>query len=208
MLETSVLATTFTGFREISLGLLARVRSIPDISCSDLRGQEIAQRIYSQDMNDPFGLDVDKDGVACEGFTVPPSGSQIVFYVAIAVLLAIALGSIFAIRTKRSVAKGVTDLDASFAGLGSNLDSAARLLSEIEDEMKARKTTVEGLKVDAEKAEALLKLSKKEVRAVAMTLKDELIGSEHRASRGAWRLAVVFCVIGIIASIFVNIFVP
>lgn len=196
--------------QEIFAELLARAGMVPDISCSDLRSQDIAQRIYSQDKSDPFGLDVDKDGVACEiGATViPPSNSQWIVYVVISGVLILALAVIFTLRARRAAVKSVTDLDARFAGLSSNLDSAAKIISEIDEEVKSRKTAVEGLKLDAQQAEALLKLRKPEVQAVSKALKDELIGSERRTYRGSLVLAIIFCIIGIITSILVNIYVP
>src|SRR4051794_9387921 len=43
--------------------------------CPDFRYQEDAQAIYDQDPSDPYGLDRDKDGIACEDLPHRPAGT-------------------------------------------------------------------------------------------------------------------------------------
>lgn len=43
-----------------------------DLTCSDFPSQTEAQLVYEADRGDPFGLDVDLDGIACETPIVVP----------------------------------------------------------------------------------------------------------------------------------------
>lgn len=44
-----------------------------DLTCSDFTSQTEAQIVYDADPSDPFGLDVDLDGIACETPLVAPA---------------------------------------------------------------------------------------------------------------------------------------
>ena len=44
-----------------------------DLTCSDFTSQAEAQLVYDADPTDPFGLDVDLDGIACETPIVEPA---------------------------------------------------------------------------------------------------------------------------------------
>ncbi|MFK8908497.1 excalibur calcium-binding domain-containing protein [Streptomyces sp. YS-3] len=44
-----------------------------DLDCSDFRSQEEAQAVFDRDRSDPFRLDEDHDGIACE--TLPRRGT-------------------------------------------------------------------------------------------------------------------------------------
>lgn len=206
----SVIATTILVERATVWGLLTPKVNVPDVRCSDFRSHEHAQRVYLQDPSDPFNLDVDNDGVACEvGMTpIPPSGSQVAIYVATAIVLVVAIVIVFTVRARRRAEKRTVALDSRFVDISSSLQSAAKLMSEIEQEVQSRKAAVESLELDAKKAKELLKLSKPKIEAVSRALKDELVGSERRSARGNLVLATIFCIVGIIASILVNIYVP
>jgi hypothetical protein len=68
-------------FALVLLGLSASpafAQSSDLYDCPDFTYQEEAQAIYDQDPSDPYGLDGDNDGIACED--LPSRGAQQVQY--------------------------------------------------------------------------------------------------------------------------------
>jgi hypothetical protein len=53
---------------------LAGVAAAQDKDCADFQTQAEAQAVYNQDRSDPYDLDRDNDGIACEGN--PPGVSE------------------------------------------------------------------------------------------------------------------------------------
>lgn len=55
------------------LGWKAGADSTQDIDCVDFRWQEQAQAVLERDPSDPYGLDRNHDGVACQALPHVPS---------------------------------------------------------------------------------------------------------------------------------------
>lgn len=207
MLETASGTSSTTSFwiDSVHEGL------VPDISCADLRNQEAAQRIYALDPKDPFGLDRDGDGVACESGSIPvtpPSSDQTALYVTSLVFLAIAVVITFRILAKRRLAQRSAKIDSSFDELNSSLGSAVELMTQIENRVQEGKAVVEGMNLDVKRAQVLSELSEPQVQAVSQALKGEFAGSEKRSTRVNIVIAVASAIVGVVASILVNIYVP
>ena len=60
------LANLGNGIGEGSPGCASGPAPNPDKACSDFQYQEDAQRVYDRDPSDPYRLDADDDGIACE----------------------------------------------------------------------------------------------------------------------------------------------
>jgi hypothetical protein len=58
----------------LAIGLAPGVTRAQDYDCSDFAYQEDAQAVLDQDPSDPYNLDGDGDGIACE--TLPRRGSS------------------------------------------------------------------------------------------------------------------------------------
>ena len=187
--------------------LVSAIAQPRDVDCSDFSSQAQAQEELQRDPTDPFTLDPDGDGIACEGFI--PSPSRITSYMIICLALAAIISFALLIRRKRrtSDASG-QDLERRVANLSSNLQAAARVIGEIEKEIQARQKLVDRLKHDAEQSEALAQLHSDEVEAVAQALRGQLSGLERRSFRSNFVLSLTFFAIGVITSILVNVFVP
>lgn len=77
-----VIAMLLAGF---VIGLAPRVAQAQDYDCSDFAFQEDAQAVLDQDPSDPYNLDGDNDGIACEtlprrgtsGSTLPATGAGV-----------------------------------------------------------------------------------------------------------------------------------
>jgi hypothetical protein len=172
-----------------------------DLDCADFPTQADAQAELERNPSDPFDLDVDGDGIACESGL--PSRSQSLWYV-IAILAFIVMISLVwwvfrALRRKEQV-----DLRHRIERLSSNLQEAARVISSIEQEVQARRALVAQLESDAERAKALSQLHREEAEAIAQTLQIQLRAGEKRAFRGNLLLTVSSFIAGIVASIAIN----
>jgi hypothetical protein len=60
-----------------------------DFDCVDFATQGDAQAVYDRDRSDPFGLDPDRDGAACESRSFVPSAPQTAGYVVLILALSI-----------------------------------------------------------------------------------------------------------------------
>jgi outer membrane murein-binding lipoprotein Lpp len=178
-----------------------------DLSCSDFPSQEAAQRAYLRDTSDPYGLDPDGDGQACERGTLPSAG-QSVSYVAVGIVFVATLALLLLVVRRRRIARSSPTLERRISELSTNLMSAASTVAEIENEVKARQELVERLKSDAERAETLAKLHRPEVEAVAQALRVELKWFDRRSLKANLIIGSVSFVLGIVASVLVNLIVP
>jgi len=178
-----------------------------DLDCADFSSQSAAQDELNRAPGDPNRLDPDGDGVACElGL---PSTSQLASYVlAGAVLVGGVSSALYLRQRRRSSGRSEQDLERRVAGLSSNLQEAARVVGEIENEVQARQSLLDRLKEDAERAEALSRLHASEVEAVAQALRGQLAALERRSFRSNILLSSVFYILGTISGIIINIFVP
>lgn len=180
-----------------------------DLDCSDFASEQAAQEVYLKDTTDPYNLDVDGDGQACEGAGTLPSPAQGISYFVVGSVLmaALALVLLVLVRRRRKMQDSPT-LEQRISELSTNLEAAASVVAEIEGEVQARQELVERLKGDAERAEALAKLHKSEVEAVAQALRAELTWFDRRTLKSNIIIGIVGYVLGVISSILVNIFVP
>jgi len=177
-----------------------------DVDCADFSSQSIAQDELNRAPDDPFRLDPDGDGVACEGL---PSPSQAVSYVLIGLVLVGGLSYVLLVRQRRRFPEnGEQSLERRVTGLSLNLQEAVRVIEEIEHEIQARQRLLDRLKKDANQAEALSKLHATEVEAVAQALQGQLSGLARRSLRGNVILGLGFYALGVVSSILVNLFVP
>jgi outer membrane murein-binding lipoprotein Lpp len=174
-----------------------------DLDCVDFPSQAAAQEELQRDPTDPYGLDPDRDGIACESGRLP-SRDQFLTYIVVASLVALA-GALGLWRwTTTSREKRKRDLEYRIRQLSSNLQTAAHAVSEIEQEVRARQRLVDQLKRDAERAEILSKLHKAEVEAIAQTLQTQLSATERRSFRSNFILGFGFYVAGVVTTIITN----
>jgi hypothetical protein len=196
-----VLVTIWTTFLLFSPAAAA---SPPfDLDCTDFTVD--AQRVLERYPSDPLGLDLDGDGVACE--RPLPSRTQIAFYLGVGVLFVGGVAILLVAFRRRAASKRESSLEGRVADMTKNLQAAAQIISEFEEEIQTRQVTVEKLTRDAQQAEALAKVSKEDAEAIAQTLQVQLKGLERRSLRGNLWLTGITFVLGGIVSVLVNIFV-
>jgi ABC-type multidrug transport system fused ATPase/permease subunit len=186
----------------VVLGASRATAQTLDADCADFPTQADAQAELERNPSDPFDLDVDGDGIACED-GVLPSRTQSVWYV-IATLAFILLISILWWILKKKRQREQVDLRHRIEQLSSNLQEAARVISNIEQEVRARRQLVAQLESDAERAKALSQLHREETEAIAQTLQIQLRAGERRAFRVNLWLTVSSFIAGIIATIAIN----
>jgi hypothetical protein len=174
--------------------------------CSDFASQAEAQREFERYPDDPFDLDIDGDGVACETGSLP-SPNQLWLYTLLASLFAVAVGVTSTLIGLGRKPSG-RSLEQRIDELSTNLRAASQVISAMEKEVADRQKLVNDLKRDAEQAETLAKLHREEVDAVAQALQTQLAKLERRSLRSNIVISSVSFVLGIIAAIVVNIFVP
>jgi len=178
-----------------------------DYDCSDFSTQESAQEVYDRSPGDPYRLDPDRDGVACE--TVPPSPKQYTAYLSVAVLLISAVAGAGLILRRRGARSDEDDeLQERLAELQANLRTMAESLEEIDESVSARRNVVDQLQKDARRVEELSKLSATEVDGIKSAV-EEIISSRDRKS--LWLnivIATVTTIISIGTGILINMYVP
>ena len=178
-----------------------------DFDCSDFANAEQAQEVYDRYPGDPYRLDPDGDGVACEGLPLP-SPAQISWYLVGGVIILVGVACVLVAWHRRRSTQGRDTLQSRIGELTENLHTAARVIGDIEKEVQARQALVDDLKQDAKRAEALSKIHKNQAEAIAQTLQAELKKMKSRSLRGnLWLTGVTFILSGIV-SILVNIYVP
>jgi len=181
-----------------------------DFDCVDFVSQRDAQRLYDSipGENDPYLLDRDGDGFACE--VGLPSREQTAAYVMLAAALAGAMisGAYFWDRRRRAQAVKGHDLEDRLAELQSNLRTVTTSIEGIDKEVSARKEAVEQLKKEAQQAEELSRLSANQAEAVKASLRDVISAYDRRTLQINILLAIVTSIVGIGGSVLVSIFVP
>jgi hypothetical protein len=108
---------------------------------------------------------------------------------------------------RRAGSKRESNLEHRVAAMTTNLQAAAQIINKFEQEIQTRQVAVEKLTRDAERAEALAKVSKQDAEAIAQTLQVQLNQLERRSLRGNLSLTGITFVLGGIVSILVNIYV-
>ncbi|HWI01658.1 MAG TPA: hypothetical protein VNT27_15130 [Propionibacteriaceae bacterium] len=174
-----------------------------DLDCTDFTVD--AQRVLERYPSDPNELDLDGDGVACEGPL--PSRRQIAFYLGAGVLFVAGVAALLVAFRRRAGGKRESNLEHRVAAMTTNLQAAAQIINKFEQEIQTRQVAVEKLTRDAERAEALAKVSKQDAEAIAQTLQVQLNQLERRSLRGNLSLTDITFVLGGIVSILVNIYV-
>jgi hypothetical protein len=102
--------------------LFSAIAQPRDLDCADFPSQIQAQEELQRDPTDPFNLDPNGDGIACEGLI--PSPSQITSYVIIGLALAAIVSFALLIRRKRRTSDDSgQDLERRVANLSSNLQA-------------------------------------------------------------------------------------
>jgi hypothetical protein len=81
--------------------------------------------------------------------------------------------------------------------LTDSLNSSARTIQEIENEIKDRQALVTKLQRDAEIAQKLTALNKDQVDAIAQVLRGQIEAEEHRSFWGNQFLAVLYTLLGV-----------
>jgi hypothetical protein len=109
---------------------------------------------------------------------------------------------------RRAASRRESRLEGRVAEMTRNLQAAAEIITEFEEEIQSRQVAVEKLKRDAERAEALAKVSKEDAEAIGETLHVQLQQLERRSFRGNLWLTGITFILGGIVSILVNIYVP
>lgn len=181
---------------------------LSDLDCVDFSTQAEAQEFFDRVPGDPHNLDPDGDGVACEGLPLP-SGNQVVAYLIIGIVLVTAVSYLALLWQRRRVSRAPKrGLEDRITELGCSLQQIASVISEIDKELSARRSAVERLKQEAERAEKLSQLSIKEVAAVTDALRGELSSSERKLFRVNLVITIIVFALSIIGSVIVNVYVP
>lgn len=100
-----------------------------------------------------------------------------------------------------------TPLEGRIADLSGQLDQAARVIGEAEQEIEARRELVQQLADDQARYEELSQLNQAEVEAVAQTLQGELTRAGRRSFWEQVAVNAVFLVLGILLDRFLLPFV-
>ena len=188
----------------------AQQQSPRDYDCADFASQSDAQRVSNSIPGDPYRLDPDNDGIACEGLPLP-SGNQVVAYVILAVALVVIASYAAAFlwqRRRRARSIEGRNLEERLSELQASLQAVASSVGEIENEVSTRRDAVERLERDAQRAVDLSRLSSGEVDAVKSALQEVVSQSDRRSFETNILIAVITSVVGIGGSILVSIFVP
>lgn len=181
-----------------------------DYDCGDFRTQEQAQQVYESIPGDPYNLDPDRDGVACEAGFVP-SRSQVGAYVltGIAIVAAVSYGGLLIWRRSRPRHRTSNpSVEDRLLELGARLQEVSGLIDKIDNDVADRQKTVDELRREAERAQAMSRLNAKEVNAVKDALHNEILAFDRRSLRANLAIASATFVLGIVASILVNMYVP
>lgn len=196
-------------FVALAVTICSGASSVADLDCSDFASEQEAQKVYLEDTSDPHNLDGDGDGRACEGGPASlPSAAQGVTYLVVGIVAMVALAVVLLGFGRRRKSRESPTLEQRISELSASLVSASGVVAEIEEEVRARQELVERLKGDAERAETLASLHSEEVDAVAQTLRAELAWLDRRSLKSNLLIGSASFVLGIVASVLVNMFVP
>jgi hypothetical protein len=174
-----------------------------DLDCSDFPDQAAAQSEYESNPRDPFKLDPDEDGVACEGPL--PSTTDVFLYLIVGLILLTTLATILTISRRRRPLRESETLEQRIAKLTANLQSAAHVVADIEKEVHNRRKLVDDLEKNAEQARELGKLHRGQVDAVSQALEAKLASHGRKSIRVNVALGFIFYALGIATTVIIDV---
>jgi hypothetical protein len=181
-----------------------------DLNCDDFASQADAQRTLDRDSSDPNRLDANNDGIAC-GRSPQPSGTQVAVYLAVVLLAVAFVACAVSFWLRRSggpsrATKGelVERLDA----LVNKLHSVQAELEDADNRLTLKRPVTAEVQAEIGRAKQLSTHTANDVDDVKQTLQKELSAFDKRTFRAAVVTSVITTIIGIAASILVNVYVP
>ena len=115
-------------------------------------------------------------------------------------IVGVVFGASFFFEKARNPPSERPSLEQRIKLLTESLNTSARTITEIEDEVAARQKLVAKLKADAETAQALASMNQKQTEAIAQALRGQLEQQERSSFwKNIW-LNVFFAVLGVVLS--------
>lgn len=173
-------------------------QSSVDLDCVDFARQIDAQAVYERIPGDPYGLDPDRDGVACEA-RPPSTGQWIGYLLTAAVAVACAVSFLLALQRRQERLSSRSTISEKITEIEIGVSDAVRLLESAEFADPSHGSGAKS-KLTEEPGDRLKQL--------AGELRQELVASARRNVRAYVTAIVAVVIMSVAGSVLVSTFIP